>query len=162
MWLPEVRTSMCMNRSLPISSVMPLPPAAFSPLAMTSDGRYFLTSPGRNLSMARRPCRPTISPRKRTPNSAGIFDRPHLADDGDLDLAGVVELGLDLGRGVLGQQGRLVVGDLEGLDDDADLAAGLQGEGLGDAFERAGDLLELLQPLDVGLEELAPGPGAGG
>src|SRR5512137_716466 len=162
MWLPEVRTSMCMNRSLPMSSVMPLPPAAFSPLAMTSDGAYFLTSAGRNLSMARRPGRPMMSPRKRQPKSAGILDRPHFPDDRDLDLAGVVELSLDLGRGVFGQKGRLVVGDLEGLDDDADLAAGLQGEGLGNALERAGDLLELLQPLDVGLEELAPRPGPGG
>src|SRR5512143_4373950 len=118
MWLPEVSTSTCMKRSLPISSVMPAPPAAFSPLATMSDGLCFLTSPGRNFSRARRPGRPTMSPQKRTPNSAGIFDRPHLPDDGDLDLAGVVELGHDLGRDLLGQEGGLVVGDLEGLDDD--------------------------------------------
>src|SRR5512137_965961 len=116
MWLPEVRTSTCMNRSLPMSSVMPLPPAAFSPLAMIRDGLCFLIRPGRNLSMARRPGRPMTSPRNRTPNSAGIFDRPHLTDDRDLDLAGIVELGLDLGRDLLGQEGRLIVGDLEGLD----------------------------------------------
>src|SRR5512136_2395861 len=119
MWLPEVMTSTCMNRSLPISSVMPLPPAAFSPLAMTIAGRCFLMRPGRNLSRARRPGRPTMSPRKRTPSSAGIFDRPHLPDDGDLDLARVIELGLDLRRRLLGQEGGPVVGDLEGLDDDA-------------------------------------------
>ena len=47
--------------------------------------------------------------------------------------------------------------DLLALDDDPDLAPGLQGEGLGDALERRGDLFELLQPLDVGLEELPPG-----
>src|SRR4030042_593153 len=162
MWLPEVRTSTCMKRSWPISSVMPLPPAAFSPLATIMAGACFLMSPGRNLSMARRPGRPTMSPRKRIPNSAGIFDRSHLPNDGDLDLAGVIELVLDLRGRLLGQERGPVVGDLLGLDDDADLPAGLQGEGLLDAFERRGDLLELLQPLDVRLEELAPGPGPGG
>ncbi len=36
--------------------------------------------------------------------SAGVFDGPHFADHGDLDLARVVHLGLDPGRQIGGQQ----------------------------------------------------------
>ncbi len=97
---------------------------------MTIVGAYFRTSWGRNLCRARRPGWPTMSPRKRIPALSGIFHRPHLPDDRDLDLPGVVQLVLDLGGDVLGDQGGPVVGDLLALDDDPDLAAGLQGEGL--------------------------------
>ena len=45
--------------------------------------------------------------------------------------------------------------DLLALDQDADLAARLQRERLRDALERVGDPLELLEPLDVRLEDVA-------
>ena len=44
--------------------------------------------------------------------------------------------------------------------DDAHLAAGLDGEGVGDALEGVGDALQVLQALDVGLQHLAAGTGA--
>ena len=93
---------------------------------------------------------------------SGIFDRPHLPDDRDLDLAGIIELVLDLRGDVLGDQRGPVVGDLAGVDHDPDLAAGLEGEGLGHAVEALGQRLELFQPLDVVFEKLPPGARPGG
>ena len=48
-----------------------------------------------------------------------------------------------------------------GFDDDADLAAGLDGVALIDALEGRGDLLELLEALDVVGARFAAGAGAG-
>src|SRR6185295_9562228 len=94
--------------------------------------------------------------------SSRVFDRAGLADDRDLDLARVGQLGLDLARDVLGEPERLVVRELAAVDDDAHLAAGLDRERLLHPLEGGGDLLELLEPLHVGLEDLAAGAGPGG
>src|SRR5262245_12170510 len=99
-----------------------------------------------------------MSPTKRSFMRAllRVLDRAGLADHGDANLTRVGELGLDLLRDVLRQPQRLLVGELVAVDDDAHLAARLDGEGFLHALERRGDLLELLEPLDVGLEDLAP------
>src|SRR4030042_4982458 len=156
--LTEVRTSTSPRSSVPPSSVIPTPPAAFSALATIKSGEYFCLSRGRHLRSARRPGWPMISPMKRKPSLSGIFHGPHLADDGDLDLPRIIELVLALLGDVLGHQSCPVIGDLLALDDNPDLPAGLEGEGLGDAVEGVGDLLELLPPLDVGLEKFPPRP----
>src|SRR5258707_10678071 len=98
-----------------------------------------------------------MSPTKRSfMRSLRVLDGAGLANHRDANLAGIRELGLDLLRDVLRQPERLLVGELVAVDDDAHLAAGLDGEGLLHALERRGDLFELLEPLDIGLEDLAP------
>src|SRR4051794_34346748 len=132
--------------------------------------RWRSTSRGIWLWSARRPGLPITSPTKRSfipgppssASSARALDRPRLADHGHLDLAGVGQLLLDLASDVLRQPERRLVADLAAVDDDADLAAGLDGEGLLHPLEARRDLLQLLQPLDVGLQHLAAGPPAGG
>ena len=54
------------------------------------------------------------------------LDRAALADHGHLDLARVLELVLDLARDLVREEHGAVVVDLGRLDDDADLAAGLE------------------------------------
>src|SRR5260221_14405379 len=66
----------------------------------------------------------------RPPASLGIVDGARLPDDRDLDLPGVFELVLDPARDVLREPDRFFVGDLLALDQDADLASGLEGERL--------------------------------
>src|SRR2546427_3925427 len=90
---------------------------------------------------------------------AGKIHRAGLADHHDLDLAGVLQLPLDLRGDLLGQLARLAVVDGGRRDDDAPLATRLDGEHLLDAGEPARELLELGEALDVGLERLAPGAG---
>ena len=80
----------------------------------------------------------------------------------DLDLAGVFHLFLDLLGQVPGQDDHLVLADLLGLHHHADLTAGLDGKGLINAGIGAGDGLQLLQTLDVVLQILTAGAGAGG
>src|SRR5262245_5635763 len=94
--------------------------------------------------------------------SFGIVDGPRFADDRDLDLTGILELALDAAGDVFRQPDRLLVGDVLALHHDADLAAGLQRERLRDTLERVGDALELLEPLHVRLQDVAPGAGARG
>src|SRR4029079_2116060 len=106
---------------------------------------------------AGRACR---SGRRRRAASPGELYGAGFSDHRDLDLARVGELGLEAARDVARQPDRLLVGDLLGVDDDADLAAGLDRERLLHALEARRDLLELLEPLDVGLEDLATGAGA--
>src|SRR5262249_62001986 len=107
---------------------------------------------------ARRPGAPTTSPTKRMFMSEGeasvlpcVFHGAGLPDDRDLDLPGVLQLGLDLLGHVARQPEGLVVGHAVGLDDDAQLAAGLDRESLLHALESVRDVLQLLEPLDVGL-----------
>src|ERR1035437_3951168 len=57
----------------------------------------------------------------------GVVDGPRLANDRDLDLAGVSQAGLDLLDHVAGELGRGHVVDLLGAHQDADFAAGLDG-----------------------------------
>ena len=58
----------------------------------------------------------------------GVLDGARLADDGDLDLARVGQLLLDLLDDVAGQPRCRQVVDLLGPDEDAHLAPGLDGE----------------------------------
>src|SRR5437867_9373085 len=84
------------------------------------------------------------------------FLRPDLADDADLDLAGILELLLDLLGDVPGHDLRREIVDLLGLHHHPNLAAGLHRVGLRDARVGLADLLEAFQPLHVCLETLPP------
>src|SRR5207237_6950579 len=100
----------------------------------------------------------------RSPASAtvwlpGELNGPRLTNDGHLDLSRVLELVLDAPCDVFGQPDRLLVRHAVAFADNADLAAGLQGERLRDALERIGDVLELLETFHVGLEDVAAGAG---
>src|ERR1700761_1520032 len=90
---------------------------------------------------------------------SGEFHGAGLADDGDADLARVGQLLLDLLGDVAGDDLGLDVVHAVRLDHDPDLPAGLHGEHLLHALVGVGDLLQPLQPLDVGLQRLTPGPG---
>src|SRR5438445_13552996 len=80
--------------------------------------------------------------------SLGVFDGPRLADHGDSDLTWKAQLRFDaLGDVPRHELGSRIV-DLLRLDQDPDLAAGLDGIGLLAALERVGDPLQLLQPPD--------------
>src|SRR5215813_1153954 len=103
---------------------------------------------------------PRLSPFafRLSPGSPRVLNRTGLANDGDLDLTGILQLGLDLLGHVAREPERLVVVDPVGLDHDAQLPPRLDREGLLDSLEAVGDVLELLEPLDVGFEDLAAGP----
>src|SRR5512146_1121050 len=152
MWLPPVRTSTpAPKSSRTAASVMPVPPAAFSQLATTRSVSRRDDSPARNSRTARRPGLPTTSPRNRThipPALPGVFHGPRLADHGDADLAGVRKLRLDLLGDIAREHRRRVVRHLHVVDDDAHLAARLDGVRLLDAGERLRDPLEILEPLE--------------
>ena len=81
-----------------------------------------------------------------------VFNSPGLAHHGDANLTGKAELRFDSLGDVPRHQLSSAVVDLLGLDQDPDLAASLDGVRLLDSLERIGDLLELLEPLDVRLE----------
>src|SRR5579875_1337833 len=142
---------------------IPLPPEAFSPLATTNCTAPAATRRETTAATARRPGRPTTSPRKssRTPPSAGDVACARLADHRHLDLAGIGHLLLDLARDIPGEQPRLLVGNRARIDDDAHLPACLDGEGLLDPAERVADPFEVLEALGVALEDLPTGSGAG-
>ena len=91
-----------------------------------------------------------------------VIDSAALADDVDLDLAGVIQRVLDLLCDLAGQQDDLIVADDIGLDHDAHFAACLNGKGLLEALEAGRDLLQIFQTLDVALDVLTAGTGAGG
>jgi hypothetical protein len=82
----------------------------------------------------------------------GVFDCSGFADYCDADLARKTQLGFDPLGDVPGHQLGSRVIDLLWLDQDPDLASGLDGVGLLDALERVCDLLQLLQSLDVSLQ----------
>src|ERR1700761_6890456 len=90
---------------------------------------------------------------------SGEFHGAGLADHGDADLARIGQLLLDLLGDVAGDDLGLDVVHAVRLDHDPDLPAGLHGEHLLHALVGDGDLLQPLQPLDVGLQRLPPGPG---
>ena len=79
-----------------------------------------------------------------------------LAQDMNLDLAGIGELGLDLLGDVPCQQDHLILADLLGLDHDAYLAAGLNCIGACDTGEALGNFLKLFKTLDIVFDILAP------
>src|SRR5687768_15419894 len=84
-----------------------------------------------------------------------VVGGPRLPDDGDLDLARVLELLLDLPRDLVGEQDGAVVVERAGRDHDADLAPGLHRVDLVHAVVAGRDLLEVAEALDVLLERLA-------
>src|SRR3989441_6389851 len=86
----------------------------------------------------------------------GVLHRARLADDRHLDLPRVLHRLLDLLRDVAREPRGLQVVELVGLHDDADLAPRLDRERLLDAFEAVRDALQLLEPLDVVRDDLAP------
>ena len=87
------------------------------------------------------------------------LSRAGLTDHGHLDLPGILELLLDVPGDLVREEDGAVVVDLARLDDHADLPAGLKRVDLLDAVLARGDLLQGLEPLDVVLERVAPGPG---
>src|SRR6266849_2067781 len=103
---------------------------------------------------------PGPSPLRGGRRSLRVFDGPRLADHCDPDLAWKAKLRFDSLSDVSRHQLGSRVVDLLRLDQDPNLAAGLDGVRLLDALERVGDFLQLFQPLDVGLERLTPSTGA--
>src|SRR5580765_7255810 len=103
----------------------------------------------------------TVAARSGTAALLRVVDGTGFANDRHFDLAWVLELVLYAARDVLREPHRLLVGDLLALDHDPNLAAGLQREGLRHALEGVGDPFELLEPLDVGLQDVASRARAG-
>src|SRR5438552_11733185 len=91
-----------------------------------------------------------------------VFRGAGLTNYRDPDLAGVAQLTLDALGDVAGHELRGRVVDLVWTDQDPDLPAGLDRIRLLDALEGVGDLLQLLQALDVGVERLPARAGSGG
>src|SRR5947207_13009557 len=85
---------------------------------------------GTRAATARRPGRPTTSPRKRSRMRPSARDvaRPGLADHGHLDLPGIGHLLLDLAGDVTRQHGGVVVRYRPRVDDHTDLPARLPGK----------------------------------
>src|SRR6266540_4412247 len=95
-------------------------------------------------------------------NLLRVLDAADLPHHRDLDLPRVLELLLDPLGHVAGEHLGGDVVDVLGSDHDPDLAAGLHGEDLVHARVADRDLLQTLEPLDIGLERLAAraGPAA--
>ena len=79
----------------------------------------------------------------------GVFHDLGLTQDVNLDLTGVFQLVLDTLGQLAGQNDHLILADLLGLHHHAYLAARLNGIALLHTGIGAGDLLQLLQTLDV-------------
>src|SRR3954454_9531792 len=188
MWLPDVMTSTpAPNSASAVETVSPMPPATFSPFAVTKSIPRSSRMPASACSTATRPGLPMMSPIMSTRHAPGglgaspfgglprparslrpitmpsaprpvllrVLDGPRLADDGDLDLARVRQVVLDLLHDVAGEPRRREVVDLLGPDEDADLASRLDGERALDAREALRDPLQVLEALDVRLHRLA-------
>src|SRR6476660_8730755 len=124
MWLPEEKTSMgSFDSSSKSSTVRPKPPAAFSMFTIVKSMRLRSMTRVRASTIARRPGEPTTSPTKRmfirVEALSRVLHGPGLPDHRHLDLAGILQLGLDLLRDVARQPQSLVVRDAGRLDDDA-------------------------------------------
>src|SRR4051812_15899927 len=98
-----------------------------------------------------------MSPRKRSRILAGVLGRARLADDGDLDLPGILHGLLDLLADVARDTHGLEVVDLLWFDDDADLAPCLDRKRGFHALEVARDVFERFQAADVVFEGFAAG-----
>src|SRR5207248_488509 len=85
----------------------------------------------------------------RGQNSGRCFRETRFADHGDLDRARVLELGLDALAELLRDFAAAIVGYFLRRDDDTDLAAGLDGEGLLHALDRQRELLQAAEALDI-------------
>src|SRR3990172_5939816 len=130
----------------PMNRILIRYPRQGDPTATAILGRsLFRFCPGAN------PCRRSLSLSSFFP-LAGVLDGPGLADDRDLDLARILHLVLDTLGDVPGHDvGGLII-DLLALDHHPDLPARLDGEALLHPLEGDGDLLQLRQALDVGLQ----------
>ncbi len=94
--------------------------------------------------------------------SAGEIGRPKLPNDGDLDLARVLEVFLELPCDLSRKLTRIEVGDIPGIYDYPHLAAGLQCKDMIHTGKLQGQGLETLETLDIALQGLSPRPGPGG
>src|SRR3990170_8908180 len=116
MWLPLVMTSTpASNSAAAVDGVRPMPPAMFSPLAVTRCTPRSSRRPGSSRSSTTRPGLPITSPiistRTAPPTAlmSGLLRVLHgarLADDGHLDLAGIGERLLDLAHDVARETAR--------------------------------------------------------
>src|SRR5262245_47373339 len=163
MWLPDVSTSApCSSICLAIAAVTPKPPAAFSQFTTQKSIACSSRSRGRSLASAARPGSPQMSPTINTfMTLLRHLDRAGLADHHDFDVAGVLHLGFDPLGDVLGELVRVEVGHDVRARHHAQLAAGLNRVAHVDALVGERDLFELREPLDVGLQHVAPRAGAG-
>src|SRR5947209_5867197 len=84
-----------------------------------------------------------------------VLHGTRLPDDRHFDLAGIRELFLDLADDIAREAGCGEIVDLLGSDEDADFAAGLDGEAALDAGEALGDRLQVLEPPHVRVHRLA-------
>src|SRR3990170_2158251 len=173
MWLPLVMTSTPPARiACAVETVRPMPPATFSPLAVTKSMPRSSRNPGMTRSAVTRPGLPMRSPtistrRMPAPGPGGrppgprsrdaarrllrVLHGARLADDRHLDLAGIGQRLFDLAHDVARQAHRGQVVDLFGPDQDAHLPPGLHGERLLHALEAVGDGLQVFEALDVGV-----------
>ena len=85
------------------------------------------------------------------------FHAASLANDGDLNLAGILQFVFDLGGDVAGQgEGRFII-DLFGLDKDTQFPARLDGKSLFDARKTGGNFFEVFDPFQVSGQVLGTG-----
>src|SRR5438552_3862918 len=103
------------------------------------------------------PPAPPAPPERSAPStapSARKIHRARLADQHDLDLSGILQLGLDTPGDLLGHRRHAHVVDVVGQYNHAHFAARLNGEHLLDALVARRDPLEALEPLHVRFERL--------
>src|SRR4051812_26899902 len=109
---------------------------------------------------------PTTAPIARIPTFIGglprVFDESAFAPHRHANFAGIRQLLLDLLGDVPRQDDGLGVADLVAVDEDADLAAGLDRVDSGDAGLGLREGFQLLDALDVAVEGLAARARAGG
>src|SRR5829696_7805486 len=91
---------------------------------------------------------------------SGKIHRPRLPDQHDLDLPGILELGLDAPSDLLRERRHADVVDVVRYDDDPDLSTSLNGEDALHALVARRDALEPFEALHVRLECLSARTGA--
>ena len=87
------------------------------------------------------------------------FHSPCFANYGHLDLAGILEIVFDPLGDILRQPDGAQVVHIVRLNQNPDLAAGLDGIGLRYAGERVADIFQRLDAAYVGLQRFTPRPG---
>src|ERR1700750_3265682 len=98
-----------------------------------------------------------VATSRASATSAGKVHRPRLANENDLDLARILELGFDTAGDLLRHRRHAHVVHNIRNDDHAHFATGLDREHLLHTLVARRDLLETFEPLDVRLERLATG-----
>src|SRR2546422_10769656 len=131
--------------------------AGLSPTRTAASPGVIPREPSRRISpwSSARMASPTAAP---SMSLAGKIHRASLADHHHLDLAGVLELALDLPGDLLGELARLAVVDRTRRHHDAHLPARLDREHFLHAREFPRNLLQLGEAFDVGLERFAARP----